>query len=334
MKSILLIQLKRIGDLILTVPALAAIRQTWPEASLSLVIDGESAGLAPAIDGVDRILVYQKNSLNLRTFRRVIFGRYDAALDFTGTDRSSLLTGLSKADRRVTFLESKRNLIRSQVYNRFIDSPVRDRHTIDHHLDLLAGIDLAPGPQPLELRLPQSAHAKVRDLLSTRSIREPFVVFHIGAARAEKYWTAQRWAAVFDYCAGTLGRPCVIIGGHSEMEKMAVAEVRQHATSDFVDLTGHLNLMASAALISRASLFVGIDSGPSHLAAAAQVPQVTLYGPTNPFHWRARHEQSVVLQGGKANPLAVFDSHASPGELIALSTEEVIHAINQLLSSP
>ncbi len=99
-------------------------------------------------------------------------------------------------------------------------------------------------------------------------------------------------------------------------------------------MSGKLTLMESAALIAGAKLFIGIDSGPSHLAAAMQTPQITLFGPTNPFHWRARHASSIVLQGGKQNPVVRFDSHSAPGDLNALSTEEVIHAINLILPPP
>lgn len=334
MKSILAIQLKRIGDLILTVPALSALRRAYPAARISLIIDGDTAGMAPAIREVDRIMIYRKNSFNVRTFRRLIFEGYDAALDFTGTDRSSLLTSLSKADQRIAFRWAEKNQLRSTAYNQFIDSPVRDKHTIDHYLDLLAGVDVTPANSDLRLELPKSAYARVRDVLRARSITSRYIVIHAGAARAEKYWQPERWAAVIDHCQSVLQRPCLLIGGSSELEKVAIKEIWQSSPQKFIDLSGYLNLMASAALIAGADLFIGIDSGPSHLASAMKTAQITLFGPTNPFHWRARHDRSLILQGGNTNPLTEFDSHSSPGDLKALSTEEVIHAINLLLPTP
>ncbi|MEO7932310.1 MAG: glycosyltransferase family 9 protein [Chthoniobacterales bacterium] len=326
MKSIVAIQLKRIGDLILTLPALEALRKAYPAARISLVIDGDTAGLAPAIRCVDEVLVYKKNALNLRTFSALIFARHDAALDFTGTDRSALLTLLTQATRRVAFQWAEKNAFRSRSYTRFIDSPVRDQHTVDHYLDLLAGVDVAPAPAELHLDLPDSARSHVLD--------SSYIVIHAGAARAEKYWQPERWAAVIDYCQNEMKLPCVLIGGRSEMEQQAIREIREKTESSFIDMSGKLSLLESAALIADAQLFIGIDSGPSHLAAAAQTPQITLFGSTNPFHWRARHAKSIVLQGGKPNPLTIFDSHSTPGDLNALSTQEVIHAINLLLPIP
>ncbi len=326
MKSIVAIQLKRIGDLILTLPALEALRKAYPAARITLVIDGGTAELAPAIRCVDRVLVYKKNSLNPGTFFRLIFARHDAVLDFTGTDRSALLTSLTRATRRVAFQWAEKNSLRSRSYTQFIESPVREKHTIDHYLDLLAGVDVTPTPAELHLYLPDSARSLVLD--------SSYIVMHAGAARAEKYWQPERWAAVIDHCQNEMKLPCVLIGGHSEMEQQAIREIREKTRSSFIDMSGKLSLLESAAWIKNAKLFIGIDSGPSHLAAASRTPQITLFGPTNPFHWRALHVGSIVLQGGKQNPLARFDSHSTPGDLNALSTQEVIHAINLLLPNP
>ena len=334
MKSIVAIQLKRIGDLILTIPALEALRKTYPAAQILLVIDGDTAGLVPAIRCVDRILIYKKNSFNFETFRRLIFGRYDAAIDFTGTDRSSLLTSLTKAARRVAFRWAEKNEIRSKVYTEFVDSPVRDRHTVDHYCDLVAAVGAERGDGVLHLEISQSSYRRIGEILTTQKMDSSYIVIHAGAARAEKYWQPERWAAVIDHCQNALQLPCIFIGGCSEMERQAIAEIRVKTQPSFIDLSGKLDLMESAALIAGAKLFIGIDSGPSHLAAAMQTPQITLFGPTNPFHWRARHGSSIVLQGGKQNPLSRFASHSAPGDLNALSTEEVIHAINLLLPTP
>jgi ADP-heptose:LPS heptosyltransferase len=331
MTSILVIQLKRIGDLIVTVPALEALRKAYPAARISLVIDGDTSGMAPAIRCVDRVMIYKKQSLNVRTFRRVILGRYDVALDFTGTDRSSLLTWLSRASRRIAFRWADKNQFRASSYTEFVDSPVRDKHTIDHYLDLVSSVGARSDHPELRLELPKSAYRDVKTLLRKHHIASGYAVVHPGAARSEKYWQPERWAAVIDHCEEVLGLPCLLIGGSSAMEKETIRGIRENVGSPFIDLSGQLLLMSSAALIAGAKLFLGIDSGPSHLASAMQTPQVTLFGPTNPFHWRARHARSLVLQGGKENPLASFQSHSAAGDLNALSTQEVIHAITLLL---
>lgn len=331
MLSILAIQLKRIGDLVVTLPALEALRRANPSARISLIIDGDCAGLAPAIRCVDQVLVYRKSSLNMEVWRQLLFGRYQVALDFTGTDRSSALSWFSKAEKRIAFQWASKSQFRGSSYTQLVDSPVRDKHTVDHYLDLIGALGIPSPSAEIHLSLPKSARAKVREILRQHQIDTSYVVLHPGAARAEKYWRPERWAEIIDHCYQAWHRVCFLIGGSSEMEKKAIADILTHCQSPAIDVSGRLSLLASAALIEGADLLVGIDSGPSHLAAALKVPQVTLFGPTNPFHWRPRHDKALVLQGGKENPLTSFESHANPGDLNDLSTAEVIHAINLLL---
>lgn len=331
MVSLLAIQLKRIGDLVLTLPALEALRRSYPAANVTLVIDGGCAGLVPAIQSVNRVLIYRKGRANLKLWSRVLLKHYDVAFDFSGTDRSSALTLLSKARKRIAFEPSLQGELRTSSYTHLVESPVLERHTVDHNLDLVSSVGLPPTLPDLRIEPSKPARAQARKMLRQHGVHDrPYVVLHVGAARAEKYWQPESWAGVIRHCRA-LGRTCVLIGGSSPMECEAIAEVQALVEPRCVDIAGQLSLLASTALIEGADLFIGVDSGPSHLAAAVKVPQITLFGPTNPFHWRARHDRSLILQGGKNNPLIEFEPDSPAGNLKDLSTDEVIHAINLLL---
>src|SRR5260370_3115260 len=99
--KILLMQLKRIGDLIVTTSGLAALRERLPEAQLTLVVSKDCADLLPAISNVDRILIARRNLRDLSLFFSVAAGRFDYCVDFTRNDRSASLALLSGARRRV-----------------------------------------------------------------------------------------------------------------------------------------------------------------------------------------------------------------------------------------
>ncbi len=114
---ILVLQLKRIGDLILTTPALWALRQNLPKANIVLAIEAGSRELLPAIDYVDDILVHERHGQNASTWLHLLLRPYDLCLDFTGTDRSALFAVLSKASRRVTFEWVQRSRFRHVFYN-------------------------------------------------------------------------------------------------------------------------------------------------------------------------------------------------------------------------
>jgi ADP-heptose:LPS heptosyltransferase len=101
-----------------------------------------------------------------------------------------------------------------------------------------------------------------------------------------------------------------------------------------VNLAGTKSLLTLAALARDARLVVSCDTGIVHLAAAFETPQVALYGPTNPFHWRPRHPRAIVLSAANPEaPLTTFEPRAKGAPMDLLSTALVIHATDSLLAS-
>ncbi len=100
-----------------------------------------------------------------------------------------------------------------------------------------------------------------------------------------------------------------------------------------IDLTGQLSLVELAALIERCDLALGVDSMAMHLAAVFAKPQIVLFGPTNPYHWRPRHDQAVVLVAGQDEPATFFEPRAKGAPMELISTPQVIKAIHRALIS-
>ena len=101
-----------------------------------------------------------------------------------------------------------------------------------------------------------------------------------------------------------------------------------------VDLSGKIDLLTLAALIAQAKLLVTVDSAPMHIAAATNTPQIVLFGPTNPFHWRPRNSPAVILQGGSVLQAEDFAPRRQGSSMKLISTQSVIDAMNSLLSMP
>ncbi len=332
--NILLIQLKRIGDLILTVPAIAALRKDFPEARISLVAAHGSRELLPAIPGVDHTLVARGRISDAPQFFAVAKRKFDYCLDFSRTDRSALLTVLSGAKRRITYDTIRREPLRQLSYNEFVPSQVRFVHTIDHHLALLAPLGVHDVSRELHLSLPASAQSKAAEVLAQAGIEDEFVVLHPGSARSEKFWLARRWAELADRISAEGRLRCVLTGAKSRMEQEHIARIKSHLQHPIVDLSGQLDLLSLGALLQRARLLVTIDSAPVHLAAALGTPQVALFGPTNPFHWRPRTTPAVILRAGYPSPMIDFLPKQPPRPMKEISTEAVIGAMQTLLSAP
>ena len=344
---ILAIQLKRIGDLVLTTPALHALRAAGHH--VTLVLGEGPAALLPALGAsVDDALIYRRAG-NATLWRKLLAApRFDAAVDFTGRDRSALLTLASRARLRIIARPALRgSLWRRWAYNRPVDASVRSRHTVDYYLDHLAPLgvpaDSSRKPASPELDLPWGVRSRAQTLLRSPGMppgmppTRTFVVLHPGTARKEKYWLPERWAAVARFCREKVGLSLVLTGGRGDpVEDEHLARLRAALSAlgqppPFADLAGKLDLLTLTAVLSEAKLVLGVDSGPMHLAAAFRCPQVVLFGPTNPFHWRPRHPAVHILRAGHGDtPLATFPERAPGGPMDAISTEAVIACISQM----
>jgi predicted lipopolysaccharide heptosyltransferase III len=333
--NILLLQLKRIGDLILTTPAIAALREKFPDATLSLVVSPAVEELLPAISGIDKVFVVRGKADDALDWLALAWGKFDYCLDFTRNDRSSFLTLLSQAKKRITSDHPNlRTKIRARSYNEFVESPVRELHTVDYHLALLRPLGIHHASRAIRLDLPDSTVEEAEQLLNAAQAGDEFVILHPGSARAEKFWETDRWAKLIDHCVQEREMKCVLTGGRSALERSQIATIKSASRSDVIDLSGKTGLLTLAALVRKARLLVTVDSAPMHFAAAWETPQVVLFGPTNPFHWHPRSESAVVLLGEFEGPVSDFDPRQRAVPMNQISTESVIDAMESLLSAP
>src|SRR5207253_8908965 len=98
----------------------------------------------------------------------------------------------------------------------------------------------------------------------------------------------------------------VLTGGSLPLEQAHISDIKSKVDYEIVDLSGKTDLLTLAALIARAHLLITVDSAPMHLASASRTPQVILFGPTNPFHWRPRESPALILQGMSTSPFTEF----------------------------
>src|SRR5438045_5832377 len=209
--NVLLIQLKRIGDLILTTPAIAALRERLPDASISLVVSSAVKELLPAISGIDKVFEVRGKTDDALDWIALSLGKYDYCLDFTRNDRSAFLTFLSGARKRITSDHPQlRTKLRARSYNEFVEAPVGFLHTVDYHLALLKPLAIENASRAIRLALPEESVTTAGQFLHAAQVGPDFVCFHPGSARAEKFWEAARWAEAIDHCARATGMTCVL----------------------------------------------------------------------------------------------------------------------------
>jgi predicted lipopolysaccharide heptosyltransferase III len=330
--KILFLQLKRIGDLILTTPAIAALDKSFPDAHVTLVVSNECAHLLPAISNVHRILIARRNLRDLGLFSSIAGRKFDYCIDFTRNDRSAFLTLLSGARKRIaSYRVRDQSKTRARLYTDLVGIRVRDMHTIDYNLALLEPLGVRAASTGPQLDLPKTAHEKAEALRRGSKITRPYVILHPGSARREKLWEPARWAELVRHFGQNKDFHLVLTSGPSSDEQAHVAAITKLAQNQTIDLSGKTDLLTLAALIAQAQLLVTVDSAPVHLAAATHTSQVILFGPTNPFHWRPRESPALILQGKSGVPMADFVPLQPRFAMSEISTESVISAMDLLL---
>jgi ADP-heptose:LPS heptosyltransferase len=158
------------------------------------------------------------------------------------------------------------------------------------------------------------------------------MVLHPGSARQEKLWEPERWANIIERFGREDDFDLVLTSGASKHEQAHIAAIKSRTRQPIIDFSGKTDLLTLAALIEQARLLVTVDSAPMHLAAATRAPQVILFGPTNPFHWRPRQSPALILQGKTPEPLTKFTPVQPRLPMSQISTEAVISAMDLLLS--
>jgi len=290
--KILLIRLRRIGDIIMTTPAVTALKKAMPESQITYVVEEPYRCLVEGHPSVDRVIALGKKSKLpefLRLLRTLRKEPYDVVLDFHGGPRAWWIALAAKANFKVGY-EIK---YRGFVYDVAIPRGVKNGfvHSVENHLNLVRALGVRVDPPPLSLPPAQEAEIRKVDRLFAENGLEgnKLVILHISAGNQFRDWGVDNWAGLVDRLAQEPSVRVVLVGG--EPDHAAEQGILSLSSSHPVSFVGTLNLLELKEMMARSSLFVGPDSGPMHIAAATGTPIVALFGPTLPVHfspWQAK----------------------------------------------
>jgi lipopolysaccharide heptosyltransferase I len=276
--AILLVRLGALGDIVHTIPAVAALKKAFPESRLDWLVDRRHRDIVDLVTVVDRVIAIDSHSLAgwseaIRMLRRT---KYSAAIDLQGLLKSAVFARASGADHVVGFsIYHLREKTARPLYSTTMD--VGDEHIILRNLRLLRAIDVDAGDIAFPLRMPDSD--ALRQLRERIPADRPFALINPGAAWPNKRWPPERFAGVASFIRDECRMTPVVLWGPGE-ESLA---------SGVVTVSGGAAVLAPAtdvtdlvAFARAASLFVSGDTGPLHIAAAVGTPIVALFGPTDP----------------------------------------------------
>jgi len=275
--------MRYIGDVLLTTPAIRVLRQSYPEAHITMVVNKGTEDILRYNPHLDEVLAFERGA-TWRLVRRLRERRYDVSLDFFNGDRAAWLAVGSGAKWRIGFVPERS--WRRLLFHRLVPLPAG--HMVEKCLRLVQeGLGLKASDRSLELPTGDEDDRYVAQLPLPS---EPFAVVHLGARYPVNRWPQENWLRFVN----ELPVPVVFAGG--DREALETAWIMSRAKSSAMSLVGRTTLLQLAALLKRAALFVGHDSGPMHMAAAVGTPVVAFFGPQSDVEWwRPWGEGHVVL---------------------------------------
>jgi 3-deoxy-D-manno-octulosonic-acid transferase/heptosyltransferase-1 len=296
-KSILIIKLSAIGDVVHTLPLLEVLRKNFPEARLDWVVEEESSQIVDAHKGIDSVIISRRKSWQKRllsgperaaAFKEIVqflkelrLKQYDLVIDLQGLFKSAILTGLSRGKRKIGGSwgrEGSRLFLTERPF--FVNA---DKHAVDKYLKVAEYLGCEKDSWKGHIPIRESDKSSIDKVLGDKGTKDQkLVAINPFAKWTTKLWESERFAALAERLQKELA--CNIIFTGSGQDRTSIDKITETMQDKPLNLAGQTSLKELAYLYSKCLLLVTTDTGPMHIAAAMGCPVVALFGPTAP--WR------------------------------------------------
>ncbi|HNY51189.1 MAG TPA: putative lipopolysaccharide heptosyltransferase III [Smithella sp.] len=302
---ILVIKLRYLGDVLLTIPVFDALRNHFPDAFIAAAVNKGTEDMLTGNPAVNKIFTVEKDSnflSDLRTqlilIRAIRNFKFDMVLELTNNDRGAVLAYVSGAKRRLGYKKKKENFLRQSILFTDLIEVEKNLHIAKKNLEMAKALECPlPAIKPVIFWSPQD-QAACEQILKDNSLSDdiPYIVLHPSSNARHKIWTVEGYAALCNYLRDKWAIRTILICGKDPEELRLNREICALAKSHPLNLGGQLTLKQTAVLLSKAALFIGIDSGPMHMATAVNKPVAAIFGPSRAWRWGPLGEGHVIIQ--------------------------------------
>lgn len=329
---ILICRLSAIGDCVLTMPMLCALRQRFPNGHIAWAVERAGGMLLEGHPCVDEVIVVPKGWLKsprvvwqLRA--RLRKTRFDIALDPQSLTKSAVLAWLSGAKRRIGFCPPRGRELSLWLNRELVAA--EHSHIVDAQLDLLKPLGIESPRVQFRLPIAPQAEAQVDAVIQQMHLGCDFVAINPGAGWDSKLWPAERFGRVARALGERYELPSLVVW--SGDRERAWAETIVARSGGRAVMSPPTSLPELAALLRRARMYLGSDTGPLHIAAAVDTPSVALFGPTLPQDCGPYGEQHVSVQKALPPEDRRLRRHGPNDAMCKIDTDSVIDACERLL---
>ena len=329
-RSILLIQLGDIGDVVLSFPAIRSLHENFPEANIVIAVREKAKELIEdckwATDVISineekrtwiEELKYQK-----RFFSRLRGFHFDLAIDIKPGDRGAILAFLSGARQKISFYADDGKLWRNRVFTHLAtDEPNPGRHMAQYYLGLLEAYNIKTNHIRPEYDVPEDRYQKARALLKNKGIPSDRSIIAMQPFSLWKYkeWGVDKYIQLINWLISEYDVSIIITGSLDERER--ANGIIKNCRQNTYNLAGKTSIGTLAAVFKACKLFIGVDSAGVHIAAAVGLPTVCIFGPSSYIDWAPRGKQHQVVH--KDFPCVPCQNKGCQGSEISRCLEEL-----------
>lgn len=304
-RSILLIQLGDIGDVVLTLPCVRALRETYPQARIVIAVWDKAAELLEDCPWLDQVVAVAKRSRSfweelrcqIDFFRNLRNLPCDLAIDLRSGTRSAILAFLSGASQRIGFYAADGKLWRNRLFTSLVHRDYTpDLHVVNYLLVLLEAFGVTTRQRIPELAVAVDKQEKIRDLLDEAGVprEKKVVVVQPFSLWQYKEWGNAKYIALIRWLVAEYGVAVIVAG--STAERARAEEIVRSCGAGSYNLAGKTSLATYAALLQKCRFFIGVDSAGLHIAAAVGTATVGIFGPSSPVSWAPVGEKHLIVQ--------------------------------------
>jgi lipopolysaccharide heptosyltransferase I len=331
---VLIARLSHIGDCVLTLPMLTALRRAMPSAFIAWAVEAPSHQLLSLHRDIDELVLIPRGWMTSprkwRSIRNELKRhRFDIAIDPQGITKSAVLGWLSGAKRRIGVTGRWGRELSVYLNNEKIE-PIRE-HVCDRSLELLGLLGIQEREAVFNLPVCSDSLAKMKQFVQSRCSSQRFALVNPGASWPSKRWETERFAAVAQYLDETHTLKSIVTWAGQEEQDMArtIVSVAPKAAI----MAPKTSLRELAALSCLSEFFVGCDTGPLHIAAAMGCRCLGLYGTTRPTESGAYGLQHIAVQKWFQSGTSRERRGADNQAMRDIQVDDVCRAVDKMIHS-
>ena len=335
-RKILIRSANWVGDAVMSLPAIASARLSFPGAEISILAKPWVGELFQGSSEIDRLILYRSPGIHdgirgrLKLAGELRAGRFDLVLHLPNSFDSALVSFLAGIPRRAGYKTDGRGMLLTHGVP--VDRPTKNRHQVEYYLYLMEELGFRPSGRAPLLQISRQQREDSQRILESCGLKneDPLVGVAPGAKYGSaKEWFPERYGEVAARISGETGSRVLVLG--SAGDRPAASRILQEAGTAAIDLTGKTSLGQAMALIARCRLFITNDSGLMHVASALAVPLVALFGSTDPARTGPLSDKSRVIR--KPIPCGPCLKPECPKErecMSLISADEVFEAVKEM----